>query len=118
MHGIGTFIWVLLLAIGVISSIRSTARRQAAQPSGTQRGGRRIAVPQPSWWEQQPPEAAPPPPPPPVAPPKPPAAATPVVAVARAPQTHRARLFGNRHALVGAVIASEVLGKPRGLYPE
>lgn len=138
MRDIGILIWVAFLIIGVIGSIVSSLRKQIAKQQAMAQPARRRP---PQWqappgqlpqWVQQiaaqvapPPQkrvilsatpsdargssrrAAPPPPAPLEHPHEPPPA----------PRRSR-RLFRDRNAIVQAVIAAEVLGKPRALRDE
>jgi hypothetical protein len=144
MHGGGFFIvWVTLLVIGVIGSISSSARKQAQSRGGPapsqppQRPvSQRPAVPEeaPEWLQRaiaQMQQPVPPPPParrptpaPPPAKPRPPAPAQapkpqPVQRLYPRPEPSVGqRLFSSRRAIVRAVIAAEVLGKPRAFGDE
>lgn len=134
MREIGIFIWVVLLIVGVVGSMISSVRKQT-----------RLQAPPraPRPW-QAPPQAIPPGAVPPAwlermaqmpaAPPAPPATSAkalraprtsrPVESRPASPpaETHRApsrrRLFDGRPDLVRAVIAAEVLGKPRAFRDE
>jgi hypothetical protein len=128
MREIGTLVWVVLLVIGVIGSMVSSARRQGA--AGTQVARRQVS-PAPAASAQQrlaqalqarvqaapaSPSRAPQPRP---APPRP--QSLPRREAPAAPTARRAKqrsFFGSRPELVRAVIAAEVLGKPRGLHDE
>jgi len=136
MRDVGILVWVGFLVIGVIGSMVSSARRQAA--AGAQ--GRRPQVPPATAAAAQqrlvqalqaraqaqvqapassPRPAQPRPAPPRPAPPRP--APAPRSEPAPAPPAHTARqrsFFGSGPELVRAVIAAEVLGKPRGLNDE
>jgi hypothetical protein len=138
MHEIGGLVWVVLVIIGVVSSIVQSSRRSAAQRSvqRPQAVVRQMPVaqnapvrqqPQPQFAmreelasiisqmaaQSQPVQQPRPPPPPPIAPAPRPAAAPVPTPVART-----RKLFGDRTSLVRAVIASEVLGKPLALRDE
>jgi hypothetical protein len=123
MRDVGILVWVGLLVIGVIGSMVSSARRQAA---GGAQAPRPQVPPAPGAAAQQrlvaalqarvvapasvprPPQARP-------APPRP--VSAPRAEPPAAPAPHSA-FFGTGPELVRAVIAAEVLGKPRGLYDE
>jgi hypothetical protein len=136
MHDLGAIIWLAIVLIGVISSIRRNIKRSRAQNA-----------PQQPAMQQQPPMASPPPvpaprsvlaglamppvdaPPPPrpvstprpVSPPKP-AAPQPVFPVieSRAPVgTSPIRgMFGGGATLVRAIVAAEVLGPPKAFQEQ
>ncbi len=124
MRDVATLVWVVLLVIGVISSMVASARRRmnALPPRAAP-----LTPPAPPGL----PSAQAPPlqaqlrqqlvqpikqvPVRPAAPAAPPASA-PRPAAARAPAGRR--LFPGRQGLAGAVIAAEVLGKPRALRDE
>jgi hypothetical protein len=143
MRDVGILIWVVFLVIGVVGSMVSSARRQLAagkepnptpvppqwKPQGPQGASpqqtsspqqllvqalqARVQVPAPSPRPASRPVQPRPvqPRPAPVPRSEPPAA----------PAAHRARgrsPFGSGSELVRAVIAAEVLGKPRGLNDE
>jgi hypothetical protein len=126
MRDVGTLVWVALLVIGVISSMVSSARRQVAAAKAPRRPG----PPSPAATPQQrlmqalqarvqataaPPRAPQPRP----APPRP--VSAPRSEPPTAPTVYRPRrraLFETGPDLVRAVIAAEVLGKPRGLHDE
>jgi hypothetical protein len=121
MRDVATLVWVVLLVIGVVSSMVASARRRmnALPPRGAPPappGAPRAQGPQPqaqlrqelvAQMRQIPVRPA--------APTAPPTSPPPSV-TARAPS--RRRLFPGRQGLVGAVIAAEVLGKPRALRDE
>ncbi len=122
MREVGVVIWVVLLLVGVIGSMISTVRKQMqAQPQSQQR--RERPRPAATIRLQAQPAAAPPAPPPapsaPAArrkPPPQPVSEHPPPPVGQV--RRRVRLFETRGELVRAVIAAEVLGKPRGLSDE
>ncbi|MGC9993346.1 MAG: hypothetical protein ABSD52_13270 [Candidatus Cybelea sp.] len=145
MRDVGILIWVVFLVIGVVGSMVSSARRQVAartEPKSAPQGQRVTSVVAPAsktqgdaagqqrlvqaLLAQMQVQAAPAPPPPapprPVPPrPPPPKPAPPRSESPAAAEAHRARprsLFGTGPDLVRAVIAAEVLGKPRGLHDE
>jgi hypothetical protein len=129
-------LWVGFLVVGVIGSIVSSIRKQTQQGQAARKPPRRI----PTQWQapaaQMPPAqmtewvqrvTAP------IAPPQPPRAAPRAVVPKPAPPAqalelphdfpaarHPARphLFRDRKTIVQAVIAAEVLGKPRALRDE
>ncbi|HEY1655823.1 MAG TPA: hypothetical protein VGF86_11995 [Candidatus Tumulicola sp.] len=127
MRDIGALLWVVIVVVGVISSIVSNARKQAARSGGS---ARQRIVPGPT---ASPARLATPPAP--VRPteagrqvrvrlvPDVPLQATPAPPIAHPadavahPRT-KARLFANRAAAVRAVVAAEVLGKPKALRDE
>ncbi|MBV8491511.1 MAG: hypothetical protein JO199_13370 [Candidatus Eremiobacteraeota bacterium] len=141
MRDIGGIVWILIVVIGVVSSIVNSARRAAAQrqaqpvrpqaatpPTAVAPGiPRRIdvvrATVSPAQAQQAP---VPKPQPAPVAAP-PPVPPAPRVAASPAPRkpivdqkagVPLAALFADRSSLVNAVIAAEVLGKPHALRDE
>jgi hypothetical protein len=127
MRDVGILVWVVLLVIGVIGSMVSSARRQVAAGAQAPRPQR---PPAPAATAQQrlaqalqarvqAPASSPRPPQPRPAPPRP--VSAPHSEPPAVPPAHRARqrsFFGTRPELVRAVIAAEVLGKPRGLHDE
>lgn len=140
MRDVGALLWVVIVIAGVISSIVSSARKQQALRAQAFRPPpQRPAAPSAASWLQG---AAPrvvrarpaPAPAPPTRKPSPPTAASvppgpafesggPAFAPSAAPAAHkqaiRARtLFGARSALVRAIVAAEVLGKPHALRDE
>jgi hypothetical protein len=123
MRDVATLVWVVLLVIGVISSMVASVRRRmnALPPRGAQSappGVPPAQAPQPQAQLRQ--QVVAPPmrqvPVRPSAPAPAPTAAAPPSVAARAPS--RRRLFPGRRGLVSAVIAAEVLGKPRALRDE
>lgn len=131
MRDVGILVWVGFLVIGVIGSMVSSARRQAAagaQGRGPQPPPATAAAAQQRLLQalqaraqvQAPaPTSSPRPPQPRPAPPRP--ASGPRSEAAAAPPVRRVRqrsFFGSGPELVRAVIAAEVLGKPRGLNDE
>ena len=122
MRDLGTLVWVILIVIGVVSSMISSVRKQA---QAQRRPGPAAPPRYPGGVRVSPAPAVPPSPAPAPAP-----AATqlrPVQAAgsppplwprAEEPAARRKRLFGGKRELVKAVIAAEVLGKPRGLRDE
>jgi hypothetical protein len=139
-------LWVGFLVIGVIGSIASSMRKQIAQQQSAQRPPRRVIpssveTPIPPQWQPPPgqlpewvqrltaqaeppaPRAAPQAAAPRPAPPRKKVVAPPPSAVEPAPELpverrHGRRFFDSRKAIVQAVIAAEVLGKPRALRDE
>lgn len=140
MRDIGILVWVVFLVVGVIGSMVSSIRRQAqaaqsqarnpasSAPSAPARRAvaYQVASPQEGFVRvlqstlQQTSQPLPRPtaPRPPPAPKPPPAAPAPVHAAEPPHPPPGRRLFGNRRDLVRAVIAAEVLGKPRALRDE
>jgi hypothetical protein len=132
MRDLGILVWVVFLIVGVVGSMVSSARRQMAA------GAEAKPTPLPPQWKpaQRPPQATivrsnvilsgvEGPVPQPRAAPLRPAPRAPAPAPPREPSTpHEARrararpIFGTGPELVRAVIAAEVLGKPRGLNDE
>ncbi len=115
MRDIGILIWVALLIVGVVGSMTSRIRSQRQMQA--QR------VPQRSQAQQPPPTPARPVPTRPTparqpAPPLPRVGSETAQAVKSAATPAAKRLFGNRRDLVRAVIAAEVLGKPRAFGDE
>ena len=128
MHDVGTFVWVVLVVIGVISSIVSNARRRvsvsparAAQPQAVRPGAvsaqpvaarpapAAAAIPAPAVQVTRVPR-----PPPPRVAPQPELGLEAFSAARRRPPA----FFAGRGTLVRAVIASELLGKPLALRDE
>ena len=119
MRDVGVLVWVTFLIVGVIGSMVSSLRKSQTQ---------RRSQPVPPQWVQRFTAAVAPPAAPPArpAPAKPAPAPPPKPAAASAPEhplpwpERRAvrRLFAGKSDLVRAVIAAEVLGKPRGLSDE
>jgi len=125
VHDVGTFVWVVLVVIGVISSIVSNARRRvsvspprAAQPQAVRPN---VVSAQPMPVRPMP-DAAPVPgpavqatrvrrPSPPRAAPQPELGLEAFRAARRRPPP----FFAGRGALVRAVITAELLGKPLAL---
>ncbi|MBV8375012.1 MAG: hypothetical protein JO302_05840 [Candidatus Eremiobacteraeota bacterium] len=143
MHDIGGLIWIVLVIVGVITSIVQSSRRSISQRTVSRY--QTAAPPQPLTatsqpaaqirpeliaeleniirQSQQPARPGVPPPSPPKPPPAPPPPAPPPVpqprAMPSAPPPRAARVFGgDRSSLVRAVIAAEVLGKPLALRNE
>ncbi|HTX57910.1 MAG TPA: hypothetical protein VMD47_12495 [Candidatus Acidoferrales bacterium] len=111
MHDLGLIVWLVIVLIGVVSSIRRTAMRSRATLQARQMPG-----PSPS------PAPAPAPAPPVIAvqappPRKPQPAPAPVpVPVAAAVGTSPIRgMFGGSTSLVRAIVAAQVLGPPTAL---
>jgi hypothetical protein len=137
MRDIGILIWVAFIIIGVIGSMVSSLRKAAAarpqavppqwrpqQPIPAPRDARlpdwaqqvMAAMPQPQPQPQRRPQPSPASPPPAA---RPAPRAAPAAPEHEAPhQPHRRRFFGGKNDIVRAVIAAEVLGKPRGLNDE
>ncbi|MBV9233147.1 MAG: hypothetical protein JO030_03825 [Candidatus Eremiobacteraeota bacterium] len=102
MHDVATLVWVVLIVVGVVSSIASSARRHAATPV------RRVqqAVPPTSRRPQ------------PVTPSAPARPNDATAATARAPAPRSKRLFGTKRDAVRAIVVAEILGKPKALRGE
>ena len=125
MHDVGTFVWVVLVVIGVISSIVSNARRRvsvspalAAQPQPVRAG----VVSAQATAVRPVPVSAPVPAPAVQAtqvrrPPPPRVAPQPELGLEafQAARRRAPRFFAGRGTLVRAVIAAELLGKPLAL---
>jgi hypothetical protein len=125
MRDVATLVWVVLLVIGVISSMVASARRRmnALPPRGA-------PIPPPAVPAAQ----APPPQAPlrqqlvqqmkqvagrqPVVPAGAATSAPAAVGASAGRAPARRRLFPGRQGVAGAVIAAEVLGKPRALRDE
>jgi len=123
VRDVGLFVWVVLLFVGVIGSMVSRVRsaRQQSPPAPAPRRVSRtiVRIPAPPPPVQSPPPPRQAPPPPVAAPPTRRAQAPNVVdRVVQAPAARRRPLFADRRDLVRAVIAAEVLGKPRALRDE
>jgi hypothetical protein len=145
MREIGLLIWIVLLFVGVISSILSTVRKAAAArpsaPSVFRTASSEPVTPPPreatvrelvaALQAQARAQAAPPPAQPapasaPAPPPRPRPA--PPIRQAQAPELHawptsphrakRRRLFSGKNDVVRGIVAAEVLGSPRGLRDE
>jgi hypothetical protein len=144
MHDIGGLLWIVLVIVGVVTSIVQSSRRSVSQRTVSRY---QQAVPQPQRaatppqpapeirpeviaeleniirQSQQAPVRVPTPPspakPPPVPVPSPPAAPPPrpMPSTPRRPAGAQ-KLFGDHSSLVRAVIAAEVLGKPLALRNE
>jgi len=126
MHDIGALIWVLVILIGLVSSIRKNAQRarraqrdgapQAVQPPRQAAPGRQqltMAVP-PAPPPSQPATQAPPPPlgRVVVTVPRPPVP-LPLHTPARVGTSPIRGMFGGSTTLVRAIVAAEVLGPPK-----
>jgi hypothetical protein len=140
MREIGLFIWVGILILGVVSSIAKSAKRQqqGAQqapgpattplvpPGSSPQQATLMRVMQAIAAQQGVPPAPPrpvrpaskpaPPPPPPPSPRRPEPARH--AAQPPATATRQRLLFGSQRDLVRAVIAAEVLGKPKAFNDE
>jgi hypothetical protein len=129
VHDLGTLVWVILVVIGVISSMVKNARKMTRQPAGAS----------PSARPAPPPVAAPPPVPaprpvhaqafamPPVIPPNPVPAPSAASTTRREPQpiavhavgTSPIRgMFEGPATLVRAIVAAEVLGPPKSMQEQ
>jgi hypothetical protein len=127
MRDVGILIWVGLLIVGVIGSMVSSLRRQG-QARTTPRPQTPQQAPAPPIWAQRI-AATMAPPQQPSRPPRPlprsaPAPTPPERVVqhearpASGVERRQRRLFAGKNEIVRAVIASEVLGKPRALNDE
>ncbi|MBV9263152.1 MAG: hypothetical protein JO324_02450 [Candidatus Eremiobacteraeota bacterium] len=113
MRDVATLVWVVLIIVGVVSSMISSVRRQVRAMPRRPRSRSlplRMAGPQPATIQAAPsvpirPRPAPPP-------------AQTAVAL-HVPEAARSRkLFGSKRDVVRAVISAEVFGKPRALRGE
>jgi hypothetical protein len=127
-----TIIWIVLVAIGVISSIVSNARKAVKAATAVQRNApqrrtvpQRVSPPRTVVMQAMPP--APPQAPPPAAPPPQAVAPPPIVrrraevTPAPAPRAHGTGAFRGmfeRGNLVRAIVAAEVLGPPKALQEQ
>jgi hypothetical protein len=132
MHDVGAIIWLILVLIGVISSVRKNARRAAQQRSGTPPpGGMRpppapvpvIAQPVRAQAFAAPPAVVPPPVPAPTVAPAPAAVAPPAAPVTLPSEANvRPELFRGMFegpaTLVRAIVAAEVLGPPKSMQEQ
>jgi len=112
VRDIGMVVWIVLLIVGVIGSMVSSLRKQAQLRQAP--ASRLRQVPRPS------PAVMTPPPAPVVAPAAAPRRSSPPGSIEPPPEPPRRprRFFGDRRALVQAVLAAEVLGKPLALRDE
>ncbi len=139
MHNVGLIIWLIIVAFGVISSIRKNVQRaqaqRAAAPQAAVQPSQSQPQPRPQPTQPQPapprlvttafamPPVDPPPPPRPVPPPKPKPLA-PQVPLTLAPEHPRIRtspirgMFGGSATLVRAIVAAEVLGQPKAFQEQ
>ena len=135
MRDVGILIWVVFLVVGVLGSMVSSLRK-AAQAQGQARPVRPGPAPArpapqvqaglPDWARQviatlpQPPAPRPRARPAPASSAQAGAEARPLAGACRAspPDAGRRHFFGGRNELVRAVIAAEVLGKPRAFNDE
>jgi len=116
MRDVGTLVWVVLIVIGVVSSMISSVRRQVqaqrrpmpAAPRPTPAAVRFAPDVRAEPRVHAPQEARP----------APRAEAGPAAPMVFEAPPQRPRLFEGRGDLVRAVIAAEVLGKPRALSDE
>lgn len=118
MREIGAVLWVVLLVVGVVGSMVSSIRRQRGTAAPPPRPSP-VRIPQsvmPPQAVRVPPAAAAPPPRSSAAPARAAASATADLPPHKPAATWRR--FGDRNDLVRAVIAAEVLGKPRALRDE
>jgi hypothetical protein len=134
MHDIGGLVWIILVLIGVISSVVRNARKAAAaratQPAAQRQSARPAAPPamdtqaltlrrlQAMAEDAEVPPVVPPPPskPLPAAVPQS-AIVTPLRAVAPTPSPVRG-MFGSGESLARAFVASQVFGKPVALQEQ
>ncbi|HUA09185.1 MAG TPA: hypothetical protein VMA98_07925 [Candidatus Acidoferrales bacterium] len=125
MHDIGVIIWLIVVVIGVISSMRRNMRRARSAPqSQTPQTRQTPQTPQirqtPQAPRPVPVQPAPalqfelPPVLPDEAPPPPPVAAPP----ARVGTSPVRGMFGSSRRLVSAIIAAEVLGPPKAMQEQ
>ena len=132
MRDLGLLVWVVLLIVGVVGSMSSRIRAQRSM-QGSQAPVRQRPRPQSAVTMRQPPQAIRPAPsqplqavsPTPSPPPRPapavqprPESQKPMPGVPSEPRKARRMLFADRREIVRAVIAAEVLGKPRALSDE
>ncbi len=132
MHNLGLIVWLIIVAFGVISSIRKNAQRAQAQRAATPQRvmpqppprPAPVLVPQPApslAAFAMPPVDAPSPPPRPVAPPvpkaPPPLPFTPLHEPAIRTSPIRG-MFGGSATLVRAIVAAEVLGPPKAFQEQ
>jgi predicted lipid-binding transport protein (Tim44 family) len=130
MHDLGAIIWLILVLIGVISSVRKNARRAAQQRSAGPPPRSAMAQAVLAQAFAAPPAIVPPPVPAPAVTPAPAPAAAPV-ATARAPvsDAHATPLgpvgtspirgmFEGPATLVRAIVAAEVLGPPKSMQEQ
>jgi hypothetical protein len=118
MRDIGALLWVAIVAIGVISSVVSNARRQAARTPVPPRRFPQATVPPPPRPAARPAAAYVDPDARPVPQGAPPAPADVFAHPAERAHPRRPHRFAGRTALMHAVVAAEVLGKPRALRDE
>jgi hypothetical protein len=124
MRDVGILIWVALLIVGVVGSmVRQIRARAPARPNRVPEPVR--PPPPPPWAQQMTITVAPPAAQPRVPKPPPRPAPAPVERVSQhevghssGPEQRRRPLFGGKNEIVRAVIASEVLGKPRAFDDE
>jgi len=121
MREVGTLVWVVLIIVGVVGSMISSVRRQLRAQQSPAPAARQYQRTPPPGQQSRPAPLAPPPGRP-VPPPRPqpatPVETTPQEDPRGAPAASRRRLFPQKDELVRAVIAAEVLGKPRALSDE
>ncbi|HTC30101.1 MAG TPA: hypothetical protein VK702_05195 [Candidatus Acidoferrum sp.] len=131
MHDIGSIIWIAIVLIGVVSSIRKNMQRARAQraPAPQQMAVQRPAPPPPPPPVSAPRYAAtafamPPVDPPPRPVPPPPVAAAPAPAsfafapAARIGTSPIRGMFGGGATLIRAIVAAEVLGPPKAFQEQ
>jgi hypothetical protein len=135
MHNVGLIIWLIIVAFGVISSIRKNVQRAQAQRAAAPQAAVQPSQPRPQPPQPQPapprlvttafamPPVDPPPPPRPVPAPKPKPLA-PQVPLTLAPEHPRIGtspirgMFGGSATLVRAIVAAEVLGQPKAFQEQ
>ena len=132
MHNLGLIVWLIIVAFGVISSIRKNAQRAQAQRAAPpqrampQPPPRPVPAPVPRTplamaAFAMPPVDAPQPPPRPVAPPAPkPAPPIPFTPL-HVPSIRTSPIrgmFGGSATLVRAIVAAEVLGPPKAFQEQ
>jgi predicted lipid-binding transport protein (Tim44 family) len=123
MREVGTLVWVVLIIVGVVGSMVSSVRRQLRAQQGQAPPARQYQRTVPAAQQSRP-APAPAPQERPMAPARPqparPAATAPADGHGggSAASAARRRLFPQENELVRAVIAAEVLGKPRALSDE
>jgi hypothetical protein len=107
MRDVATLVWVVLIFVGVISSIISSIRKQT---HGAPSPRPQRAVPRRAPLE---PSVAPPP-----RGPEPPKAAPPAPSLVPEPHRKRRPFFARKGDAVRAIVGAEVLGKPKALSDE
>jgi hypothetical protein len=124
VRDVGILVWVGLLMIGVVGSMISSLRRQIQAQAEREQRPRPVrpqSAAQPARFRLDPaPKRVSPTVVPPRAPSASPSPAAPPAELPGATHAVRVkhRLFAGRGEIVRAVIAAEILGKPRGLNDE